>query len=277
MKRQILNHSKITSALLGAALPIFALSTASTRAITFGEPDGDAHPNVGAILRDLPDWGFVPDCSGTLIHPRVLLTAGHCSIYIENHPAEDIFVSFDGNDVLDPSTWIRVVGAVTHPGYTGNHPGADSHQYDVGVLILEEPVESVEPASLPPLHYLDLLKGEKQLDADTLLTVVGYGSLLNWPPPEVVFVDGPRRVTQSRYLALNSSYLFMLQNPAAGYAGTGNGDSGGPTFYTDPDGNEILVSITSQGDPNLVATGISFRVDTESAQGFLAAVLASVE
>jgi hypothetical protein len=144
-------------------------------------------------------------------------------------------------------------------------------------LLLEEPVVGITPASLPPLNFLNTLKQEKQLNSDTLLTVVGYGALLSWPPPEVVFVDGPRRVTQSRYLALNPSYLFMLQNPAAGYSGTGNGDSGGPTFYTDPNGNEILVSITALGDPNLVAFGASFRVDTESAQAFLAAVLAAAE
>lgn len=275
MKRQILNHSRTTSALLGVVL---TLSTASMRAITVDELDGDAHPNVGAIMANLPDWeGYVPECSGILIHPRILLTAGHCSIYIEEHPDEEFFVSFDADNVLDPSTWIRVVGAVTHPGYTEFHGGADSQQNDIGVLILEEPVDGIEPATLPPLHYLDMLKQEKLLNSDTLLTVVGYGALLNWPPPEVVFVDGPRRVTQSRYLALNSSFLFLLQNLAAGYAGTGYGDSGGPTFYTDSDGNEVLVSIGSEGDPNLVAFGASYRVDTENAQAFLASVMASVE
>jgi len=69
----------------------------------------------------------------------------------------------------------------------------------------------------------------------------------------------------------------MLQNLVAGYAGTGPGDSSGPTFYTDAQGNEILVSLTCQGDPNLVAMGVSLRVDTESAQAFLASVLASVQ
>lgn len=277
MRQQSSKHSRIKSTLFSAAFWGFALSTASTQAITFGELDGDAHPNVGAILRDYPDLGFVPACSGTLIHPRVLLTAGHCSTYVEAHPEEEFFVSFDADNVLDPATWIRVVGAETHPEINTRHAAADSHQNDIGVLILEGPVEGIEPASLPPLHYLDTLKREKKLNPDTLLTVVGYGSILILPPPEVVYLDGPRRTTQSRYLALDPSFLFLLQNPAAGYAGTGYGDSGGPTFYTDSNGNEILVSLTSVGDPNLVAFGASFRVDTLSAQAFLASVLASIE
>ena len=186
MKRQALKHSKIASALIGAAFWGIALSTVSTQAITFGEPDGNAHPNVGAILRFFPDYGIVPGCSGTQIAPRVLLTAGHCAIYVEEHPEEEFFVSFNADNALDPSTWIRVVGAVTHPEFNTGHGAADSHQNDIGVLILEELVEGIEPAALPPLHYLDILKRERQLNADTLLTVVGSAYSDQLRPKEAI-------------------------------------------------------------------------------------------
>jgi hypothetical protein len=51
-------------------------------AITNGQPDGDNHPYVALLVfgEETPD-GFVPwwRCSGALIAPDVILTAGHCT------------------------------------------------------------------------------------------------------------------------------------------------------------------------------------------------------
>ena len=48
-------------------------------AITNGKPDGDDHPYVGLLVfdsaPDTPGWR----CSGALIAPTVVLTAGHCT------------------------------------------------------------------------------------------------------------------------------------------------------------------------------------------------------
>ena len=48
-------------------------------AITNGVPDGDNHPYVGLLVFDVapgtPGWR----CSGALIAPNVVLTAGHCT------------------------------------------------------------------------------------------------------------------------------------------------------------------------------------------------------
>ena len=57
----------------------------SVIAITNGRPDGDDHPYVGILLFEEhdPDTGELVDawlCSGTLIEPTVVLTAGHCNL-----------------------------------------------------------------------------------------------------------------------------------------------------------------------------------------------------
>src|SRR3954453_17372700 len=48
-------------------------------AITNGSPDGNGHPNVGALVADsVYSDGTSTYCSGTLISPTVFLTAAHC-------------------------------------------------------------------------------------------------------------------------------------------------------------------------------------------------------
>ena len=53
--------------------------TTTASAITNGEPDGNAHPFVGALLAPVAySDGTWETCSGTLISPTVFLTAAHC-------------------------------------------------------------------------------------------------------------------------------------------------------------------------------------------------------
>jgi hypothetical protein len=63
---------------LGAVLSTFVLPAPPASAITGGEPDGDGHPSVGAILAFVPNRPQPLLCTSVLIHPRVVLTAGHC-------------------------------------------------------------------------------------------------------------------------------------------------------------------------------------------------------
>jgi hypothetical protein len=87
-----------------------------------------------------------------------------------------------------------------------------------------------------------------------------------------------RRFAYSGYLGLNDSWLHLLQNYATGNGGAGFGDSGGPTFWTDSvTGLEILVAVTSWGDPNLVASGFSYRVDTDHSRKFIQGVIDYVD
>jgi hypothetical protein len=80
-------------------------------------------PQVGALLivGTPNDVGFpvgiVAFCSGTLIHERVFLTAGHCtgpSSFAPLPPFIQAFVSLSPN-ALDPSNWRPIVEQITHP------------------------------------------------------------------------------------------------------------------------------------------------------------------
>jgi hypothetical protein len=70
----------------------------------------------------------------------------------------------------------------------------------------------------------------------------------------------------------------MSQNQALGNGGTGYGDSGGPTFWTNPTtGMKALVAITSRGDVPLVSLGVAFRIDTPEVRDFIDEVCDAVD
>ncbi len=266
--------------LAGAAALLLVLTALSglAGAITGGEPDHGRHPNVGAVIFYVPATGGIGNASGTLVHPRVFLTAGHVVDMLESGQFLLLGVSFDEELNLEhPTSWLPVSDVVgTFTGFNANPRGID-----IGAIILQEPVTSITLATLPAVGLLDALKEDHQLkrgpDA-TRFTVVGYGMLLDWPPPEAFWPDTRMRNTaQSGYYALNDAWLFLNQNLAQGYGGTARGDSGGPTFLTDPEtGREVLVSITSWGDSPFVATGITYRIDTAESLQFIQDVIDSV-
>jgi secreted trypsin-like serine protease len=86
---------------------------------------------------------------------------------------------------------------------------------------------------------------------------------------------GTRYKAESEFLNLRKAWLTMSQNQAPGRddGGTCSGDSGGPTFWTEKDGSEILVAVTSWGDAPCVATGIAYRVDIESSLEFIESLM----
>jgi secreted trypsin-like serine protease len=262
-------------------LVVLAVVALPAAAITWGDRDNDEHPNVGMISRPDPynPGKQRPLCSGTLIDPQVFLTAGHCTDYLKTLIAagqlevSQVKVSFDPDNALEADL-LSVAEIITHPDYNW---GPTSNPHDVGVLILAEVVNDIDLAQLPEEGFLDDLRAAGALNQGKTkgkFILVGYGTTLEWPPPNIVAIDGVRRVSESEYRALLKSWLRMSQNQATGDGGTCGGDSGGPAFWADPDsGQETLVGITSWGDPYCVATGFNYRVDIPDTLDFIADVI----
>ena len=246
--------------ILAMLVLILVVSALPAAAITNGELDGEGHPNVGLMVADIdgvPQWR----CSGTLIAPRVFLTAGHCvgdgataaRVWFDTNLMNNAEYPYGGETSIEGTP-------VPHPDYLWE--GADPH--DVGVVILDEPV-NIEPATLASPDLLTQLKKDRILEGGyedgAYFRSVGYGrTLASWPPPELAS-DRIRRVAESEYVSLTKVRLHLSQKAVFDESGSCFGDSGGPVFWVDSEGNEIIVAVTSSGDAQCVATGLNYRVD----------------
>ncbi len=81
-----------------AALTALAFAAVAWSQTGDAQPDGTAHPNVGALLRARADGSLTIVCSGTLVTSRVFLTAGHCSDYLFSLGQSTAYVTFDPNN-----------------------------------------------------------------------------------------------------------------------------------------------------------------------------------
>lgn len=246
--------------LVGAVLlTSMLLMAAPAGAITFGELDGDLHPNVGAVVAEFPDEGLFNICSGTLIAPDVFLTAAHCIL------DQELWVSFD--TTFDQDSELLSGTAHAHPLFAS---GAQNNTYDIAVIVLDKPVDAVEPADLPTAGLLDGLKADGTL-RDRIFTAVGYGTVRETKTggPHGFVENFDRRYALQTANTLLKSWLQLSMQPSTGDGGTCYGDSGGPHFLGDETSN-LVVSITVTGDAMCRATDTTYRLDTPSARAFLA-------
>jgi hypothetical protein len=228
-------------------------------AITYGQPDGNNHPNVGALVGTF-DGQTRPYCSGTLISPTHFLTAAHCDI-----GTSEVTLTFES--VYTSKSKLYEGTFYGDPLY--NQSQSDPH--DIAVVVFEKPIRGIEPAQLPILRQFE------SVAKDQKFTTVGYGGqeALNQPGGPVIGHLNTREYAVSTFDALGPGYLRLSQNPATGDGGSCYGDSGGPNFLgAGSKETDIIAGITITGDALCKSTNVIYRLDTESARAFLAAHVA---
>lgn len=244
--------------LVAAAVVATVVFAGGAAAITNGAPDGDGHPEVGALLAQQAfSDGTWEECSGTLIAPRVFLTAAHCDEGVTR-----VAVTFDSSYVYPNGT---TYWGTWHAD--PNYNQAQDDPQDLAVVVLDKAVKGITPARLPAAGSLGTLP------ADQKFTSVGYGaqSVTNDPGGQTFHYADVRYVSTGTLNSVNPAWLRISQNRATGNGGTCYGDSGGPNFLgAGATETNIIAGTTITGDTACRSTNVDYRLDTESARAFLA-------
>jgi secreted trypsin-like serine protease len=261
-------RKKLGLKFIALACVIAAVATATAGAITFGEPDGTRHPNVGALVADWNEESPGPDqfCTGTLVSPTLLLTAAHCMF--DWPEGTDFWVTFSptyDEGAAAPSGLVAVSSFVIHEGFAQSGGGGDA--YDIAIVTLAS-AQSAAPAELPELGLLNTYSQQELRELG--FTTVGYGIVRTSKKggPHGFIDETNRLVAQQTLLSLQPTWLTLNMNPSTGSGGTCYGDSGGPHFLGGMTSN-LLVSLTVTGDAMCRATDKTYRLDTPTAQEFL--------
>lgn len=229
---------------------------ASSSEIVNGQIDF-GHAAVAAIRWQVssPQGSGSSLCTGTLIAPRTVLTAGHCVVPADKSTTFSQYeVYFGTNAGSGEAKWLPVAGVAAHPGYDPQVFGA----YDIAVVVLAQNAP-VAPARVA--KALPDLTGK-------VVTHVGFGTTVSIDR-NMKYGAGSYKYKVSLPVTEQSNITLRTGN---GRSGICNGDSGGPALVS-ANGADVVVGVHSYVDDADTCLNNGYSARTDIAYDFIAKYL----
>jgi secreted trypsin-like serine protease len=236
------------------------------------------YPSLAYIEGSQATAGYA--CTGTVVAPRVVLTAGHCVEDLESssitEPTEIAVATGVSNLRHIPRAKISQVSQVLA------YPGFDPTELhgDAGLLILAQPV------SAPPIALATAADAALYEPGDQL-TIAGWGiddRATGHAPDQLQAATVPieeagrcRRGTRRFYTFFEPTRQLCTLDAPHFHITACHGDSGGPAIATRPDGSMVEVGITSLGDGTCNPTSPAVFTRTDQIQSWVQSWIDAVE
>ncbi len=224
------------------ASPVRSVGSIAQSIVNGQETDWQMWRGVVAVIYEKPGGG-ISVCTGTLIHPQVVLAAGHCVHNTEDEPKDlrsdpsPLIIRGGADARYNRQNIARVETALVHPTWAG------VFQYgaiDLALLHLSESVDYL------PNHCLRLGAAANVGDSGI---IVGYGQTF------VGDSTSTHRFGETTVLDVTAESIEI-----GGQSTTCEGDSGGPLFVQ-TEGKWRIAGVTSTVTADCNTAGGAFLVN----------------
>ncbi len=198
----------------------------------------------------------VTACTGSLITPKMVLSAGHCGVDIPLELVVSLGSAYFGTTPQDAIAEVGFANMVVHPDYLPLNSGVMGSlpAYDIAVLELDQEA----PDDLQPIWFRT--KQMRQKDVGAEVVSVGFGIT-----DASGAGGGTKRSATLTVDSYDDQFLLSYSSTNENNANICSGDSGGPQYHFNGErGLWDQWAVHSWGDSNCVSQSGSTRTDLVS-------------